>query len=295
MPVPYRLGALRRQWSLAPGGTHKGKRDVVRSHACGLSPWVWRGRRGARQHIRLRLRRSGIYGRKRKPGRLRAAGLGRAPRRRQHPFRYGEHIRHTVRCAPAHKQRRSSRDIAHVVAQHLARPPSGGWLPLPAVPTHHGGQDTCRRAPVGRLPPPPRNHRRKDARQRGRGCAGVLYPVVGRFGRQSHVPSGPPLSAGTVEHRAGRVREYQRQNGGAHCIRDRRRLWLCIVRRDRPVHCELGRYVARCHSTPRGAVAAAHGLFGYRQRATAAYYLDARRIGICNAARGCRRLWPGIV
>ncbi|MFR7670760.1 MAG: hypothetical protein ACLU0O_08840 [Collinsella sp.] len=35
--------------------------------------------------------------------------------------------------------------------------------------------------------------------------------------------------------------------------------------------------------------------FGNRQRATAAYYLDARRIGICNAARGRRRLWPGIV
>ncbi len=104
-----------------------------------------------------------------------------------------------------------------------------------------------------------------------------------------------PLSAGTVEHRARRAREYQRQNGGARCIRDCRRLWLCIVRRDRPVHCGLGRYVARCHSTPRSAVAAAHGLFGNRQRATAAYYLDARRIGICNAARGCRRLWPGIV
>ncbi len=164
-------------------------------------------------------------------------------------FRYGKHSRHTVRCAPAHKQRRSSRGIAHVVAQHLARPPSGGWLPLPAVPTHHGGQDTCQRAPVGRLPPPPRNHRRKGARQRGRGCAGVLYPVVGRFGRQPDVPPSSPLSAGTVEHRARRAREYQRQNGGSRCIRDRKRLWLRIVRRDRPVHRGLGRYVARCHST----------------------------------------------
>ena len=181
------------------------------------------------------------------------------------------------------------------MAQHLARPPSGGWLPLPAVPTHHGGQDASRRAPVGRLPPPPRSHRRKGTRQRGRGCAGVLYPVVGRFGRQSHVPSGPPLSAGTVEHRAGHAREYQRQNGGARCIRDCRRLRLRIVRRDRPVHCGLGRYVARCGSTPRGAVAATHGLFGYRQRAAAAYYLGTRRIGICNAARGRRGLWPGIV
>lgn len=66
-------------------------------------PWVWRGRCGAQRHIRLRLRRGGIYRREGKPGRLRAAGLGRAPRRRQHPFRYGEHIRHTVRCAPVHK------------------------------------------------------------------------------------------------------------------------------------------------------------------------------------------------
>ena len=178
MPVPYRLGALRRQWPLASGGAHKGKRHVVHPHARGLSPWVWRGRRGARRHIRLRLRRGGIYGRKRKPGRLRVAGLGRAPRRRQHPFRYGEHIRHAVRCAPAHQQRRSSRGIAHVVAQHLARPPSGGWPPLSAVPTHHGGQGAGRRTSVGRLPPPPRDHRRKGARQRGRGRARVLYPVV---------------------------------------------------------------------------------------------------------------------
>ncbi|MFR3878550.1 MAG: hypothetical protein ACLTYW_10815 [Collinsella sp.] len=35
--------------------------------------------------------------------------------------------------------------------------------------------------------------------------------------------------------------------------------------------------------------------FGNCQRAAAACYVDARRIGICNAARGCRRLWPGIV
>lgn len=139
----------------------------VRSHARGLPPWVWRGRRGARRHIRLRLRRGGIYGRKRKPGRLRVAGLGRAPRRRQHPFRCGEHIRHTVRCAPAHKQRRSSRGVAYVMAQHFARPPARGWLPLPAVPAHHGGQDAGRRTSVGCLPPPPRNHRRKGTRQRG--------------------------------------------------------------------------------------------------------------------------------
>ena len=167
MPVPYRLGALRRQWPLAPSGAHKGKRHVVRSHARRLSPWVWRGRRGARRHIRLRLRRGGICGRKTKPGRLRAAGLGRAPRRRQHPFRCGEHIRHTVRCAPAHKQRRSSRGVAYVMAQHFARPPARGWLPLPAVPAYHGGQDAGRRTPVGCLPPPPRSHRREGARQRG--------------------------------------------------------------------------------------------------------------------------------
>ena len=68
------------------------------------------------------------------------------------------------------------------------------------------------------------------------------------------------LSAGTVEYRAGRAREYQRQNGGARCIRDRRRLWLCIVRRDRPVHCGLGRYVTRRHGTPCGAVATTFGL-----------------------------------
>lgn len=37
------LGALRRQWPLAPGGAHKGKRHVVRSHARGLSPWVGEG------------------------------------------------------------------------------------------------------------------------------------------------------------------------------------------------------------------------------------------------------------
>ena len=123
----------------------------------------------------------------------------------------------------------------------------------------------------------------------------MFHPVVGRFGRQPHVPSGPPLSASTVEHRAGRAREYRRQNGGARCVRDRRRLRLRIVRRDRPVHCGLGRYAAGRRGAPCGAMAAAHGLFGNRQRATAAYYLDARRIDIWNAARWCRRLWPGIV
>mgnify|MGYP000992046512 CR=1 FL=1 len=96
--------------------------------------------------------------------------------------------------------------------------------------------------------------------------------VVERFGRQPDVPPSSPLSASTVEYRAGRARNYQRQNGGARCVRDHRRLRLRIVRRDRPVHCGLGRYVTRCHSTPCGAVATTFGLFGNRQRATAAYY-----------------------
>lgn len=33
MPIPYRLGALRREWSFAPGGAYKDERHVVRSHA----------------------------------------------------------------------------------------------------------------------------------------------------------------------------------------------------------------------------------------------------------------------
>lgn len=103
-------------------------------------------------------------------------------------FRYGEHIRHTVRCAPAHKQRRSSRDIAHVVAQHLARPPSGGWLPLPAVPTHHGGQDTCRRAPTSTAAEPPQK-RRSAARPRLRWsalpCGRTFRATVSRSVRSS--------------------------------------------------------------------------------------------------------------
>lgn len=102
-----------------------------------------------------------------------------------------------------------------------------------------------------------------------------------------------PQAPSSIE--LGEPRGYQRQNGGARCVRDRGRLRLRIVRRDWPVHCRLGRYATRRHGTPCGAVATTFGLFGNRQRATAAYYLDARRIGICNAARGCRRLWPGVV
>ena len=181
------------------------------------------------------------------------------------------------------------------MAQHLARPSAGGRLPLSAVSAHHGGQDACRRTSVGRLPPSSRSHRRKGIGHRGRGRARVLYPVVGSVGRQPHVPSGSPLSADTVEHRTGRAREYQRQNGGARCIRDCKRLWLRIVRRDRPVHRRLGRYVTGCLGPARGAVAAAYGLFGNRQRAAAACYLDARRIGICNDTRGRSWLRPGVV
>ena len=59
--------------------------------------------------------------------------------------------------------------------------------------------------------------------------------------------------------------------------------------------CGCASYAVIGQSITCGAVATTFGLFGNRQRATAAYYLGARRIGICNAARGCRRLWPGIV
>lgn len=160
-------GALRRQWPLAPGGAHKGKRHVVRSHARGLSPWVWRERRGARRHIRLRLRRGGIYGRKRKPGRLRAAGLGERPDGDNTLFDTASTagILSVVRL-------RISNDGVRVISHTSWRSISRGRLQEDG---HHCLQ--CPRITVGKTLVdgrlsgaylhPPRSHRRKSARQRG--------------------------------------------------------------------------------------------------------------------------------
>ena len=78
MPVPYRSPVRYGDSNRSRLVVHKGKRHVVRSHARGPPLGFGEGD-VERRHIRLRLRSGGIYRREEKPGRLRAAGLGRAP------------------------------------------------------------------------------------------------------------------------------------------------------------------------------------------------------------------------
>ncbi len=100
--------------------------------------------------------------------------------------------------------------------------------------------------------------------------------------------------AGTIEHRAGRAREYQRQNGGA-------------VAYETAGGCGCASYAVIGQSiagwgvmSPDATVPHAmpwpqHTGFWQPSTSNCSILLGRRRIGICNAARGCRRLWPGIV